>query len=108
MQVKELKRAERQQKRAERQKVRLPERWQVREKGESRRRGNSLTQLQDKVSAIELSSDESDTTCPKCGLLHSADNSMWIACDRCQSWFNLSCTNILNSKKLPDVFYCEK
>jgi hypothetical protein len=86
------------------------ERRQVREKGGSRRKGNSVTQIQDKVLAIDLSSDESDesdATCPKCGLLYSADNGIWIACDGCQNWFNLSCTNITNSKRLPDVFYCE-
>ena len=45
------------------------------------RKGN---RIQDKVSAIDLSldgSNESGTKCPKCGLLYSADNSMWIACD---------------------------
>ena len=87
------------------------DRRQIREKGGSRRKGNSITQIQDKVSLIDLSSDESDesdATCPMCGLLYSADNGMWIACDGCQNWFNLSCTNISNSKKLPDVFYCEK
>ena len=40
-------------------------------------------------------------------LLYSADDGMWIACAGCQNWFNLSCTNIRNSRKLPDVFYCE-
>ena len=54
------------------------------------RKANSITQIQDKVSAIDLSSDESDATCSKCGLLYSADNGMWIACDGCQNWFNLS------------------
>ena len=63
------------------------ERRQVREKGRSRRKGNSVTQIQDKVSAINLSSDESDATCPKCGLLYLADNDIWIACDGCQNWF---------------------
>ena len=51
------------------------------EKGGSRRKGNSVTQIQDKVSAIDLwsdESDESDATCPKCGLLYSADNGMWV------------------------------
>ena len=42
------------------------ERRQVREKGGSRRKGNSVTQIQDKVLAIDVSSDESDATCPKC------------------------------------------
>ena len=86
------------------------DRRQIREKGGSRMKGNSITRIQDKVSSIDLSSDESDesdATCPMCGLLYSADNGMWIACDGCQNWFNLSCTNISNSKKLPDVFYCE-
>ena len=86
------------------------DRRQIREKGGSRRKGNSITRIQDKVSSIDLSSDESDesdATCPMCGLLYSADNGMWIAYDGCQNWFNLSCTNISNSKKLPDVFYCE-
>ena len=86
------------------------ERRQIREKGGSRRKGNSVTRIQDKISAIDLSSDESDesdATCPKCRLLYSADNGMWIACDGCQNWFNLSCTNICNSKILPDVFYSE-
>ena len=56
------------------------------EKGVSRRKGNSITRIQDKVSLIDLSSDESDdsdATCPMCGLLYSADNGMWIACDGC-------------------------
>ena len=69
------------------------ERRQVRDKGGSRRKGNRITQIQDKVSAIELSSnesDESDATCPKCELLYSADNGMWITCDGCQNSFNLS------------------
>ena len=93
----------------ERQQV-LTERRQVREVGESRKKGSSVTQLQHKFSAIDLSSNESDKSnaiCPKCGLLYSADDGMWITCDGCQNWFNLSCTNIHNSRKLPDVFYCE-
>ena len=64
------------------------ERQQVREKGGSRRKGNSITQIQDKVSGIDFSSDESDesdATCPKCGLLYLADNGMWLACDGCQN-----------------------
>ena len=74
------------------------DRRQIREKGGSRRKGNSVTQIQDKFSSIDLSSDEFDATCPKCGLLYSADNGMWIACDDCQNWINLSCTNISSSK----------
>ena len=30
--------------------------------------------------------------------VYSADNGIWITCDGCQNWFNLSCTNISNSK----------
>ena len=40
-----------------------------------------ITQIHDKVSAIDIStdeSDESDATCPKCGFLHLADNGMWM------------------------------
>ena len=114
-------RTERQQVRTERQQVREKresrrkgnqdkgERWQVqterqqvREKRESRRKGNSITQIQDKFSEIDLLSNESNesyATCPKCGLQYSEDSGMWIACDGCQNWFNLSCTNISNSKK---------
>ena len=65
-----------------------------------------ITQIHDKVSAIDIStdeSDESDATCPKCGFLHLADNGMWIACYGCQNWFNLSCTNNSNKKYLRDV-----
>ena len=116
-----MKRRDRQQKQAERQK----NRQQVRQTRESRRKGSQdkrerrqegcqvrekegngmkVTQIQEEVSGMNLSSDD---TCPKCGLLYSADSGMWIACDLCENWFNLSCTNIIDSKKLPDVFYCE-
>ena len=114
-----MKRRDRQQKQAERQK----NRQQVRQTRESRRKGSQdkrerdgnhlkvtslkVTQIQEEVSGMNLSSDESDATCAKCGLLYSADSGMWIACDLCENWFNLSCTNIIDSKKLPDVFYCE-
>ena len=54
----------------------------------------------------EESSDD-DAVCPKCGLMYSADNGVWICCDGCDSWYDLKCTNIRSRRNVPDIFYCE-
>ena len=58
--------------------------------------------------AIQIASDsseDSDATCPKCGLRFSEDSgTTWIACNSCHQWYNLSCTKIKNRKKYLVVF----
>ena len=34
-------------------------------------------------------SSDSEAQCPKCGLLYGEDESLWICCDGCNSWYDL-------------------
>jgi hypothetical protein len=53
----------------------------------------------------EDSSDENNTTCPKCGIRYGDSSEKWICCDKCGMWFNKKCTNV--KRRVPKVFYCE-
>ena len=82
----------------------------VRGRGKCQNKG--ITDLAEELLAIQVASDsseDSDTTCPKCGLRFSEDSgTTWIACNSCHQWYNLSCTKIKNRKKnIPSCFYCE-
>ena len=124
--AKELRRALRERKREEREKQEK-ERQEKRgrnKKGEGDKQGTrkpvrgrgkcqnkGVTDLAEELLAIQIASDsseDSDATCPKCGLRFSEDSgTTWIACNSCHQWYNLSCTKIKNRKKIPSCFYCE-
>ena len=111
--AKELRRALRERKREEREKQEK-ERQEKRgrnKKGEGDKQGTrkpvrgrgkcqnkGVTDLAEELLAIQIASDsseDSDATCPKCGLRFSEDSgTTWIACNSCHQWYNLSCTKI--------------
>ncbi len=39
------------------------------------------------VADLEITSDEDEAICPKCGLSYGDDDGMWIGCDQCDQWF---------------------
>ena len=116
--AKELRRALRERKREEREKQ---EKRRQNKKDEKKKQGTRKpvwgrgkcqskgeTDLSEELLAVQIASDsseDSDATCPKCGLQFSEDSdSTWIACDDCQQWFNLSCTKIKKSKETTQLF----
>ena len=50
----------------------------------------------------------SDAECPICGAIYGSedDESIWICCDGCNSWFNIECTSLSQRKKIPDKYFC--
>lgn len=61
------------------------------------------------LEGLELSSKD-DAVCPKCGKNYTDDESdgPWICCDRCNSWFDLKCTNFGSKRSTSDAYFCEK
>lgn len=49
---------------------------------------------------------ESDTVCPKCGLVYSDSGGLWVCCDRCNRWFDVKCSGI-KRRNVPEFYYCE-
>ena len=45
--------------------------------------------------------------CPICGCVYGADDTLWIGCDNCDNWYNLSCVGVTEDN-IPEVFYCPK
>ena len=86
---------------------------QEKEKKEKKKRnenGISIESALDKLtlSDVELSQEEA-TVCPKCGLLYEDGDEevTWVCCDKCDRWFDWSCTKLRNKKKIPETFFCE-
>ena len=52
------------------------------------------------------SADESDAECPKCGLVYHDDDSLWVCCDHCNTWYDSKCANI-DSGNVPETWYCD-
>ena len=54
------------------------------------------------------SETESDAQCPKCGLTFQEDdnNSLWICCDGCDSWFDFRCSGLKSPRKMPLKYFC--
>ena len=89
-------------------------------KTRSRKNCTQERAIDDVLAALHLSSNSSDedsdssqgdsgednATCPKCGIRYVDSSEKWICCDRCDKWFNKSCTNI--KRRVPKVFHCEK
>ena len=79
-------------------------------KGKMRRdtvRKKDTTTLDTDLEHLNLgSSDEEDTAvCPLCGLVYPDTSGLWIGCDRCDSWFDIKCTDV-DEKCIPDVYFC--
>ena len=79
-------------------------------KGKMRRdtvRKKDTTTLDTDLEHLNLgSSNEEDTAvCPLCGLVYPDTSGLWIGCDRCDSWFDIKCTDV-DEKCIPDVYFC--
>lgn len=66
----------------------------------------ALTLVDNEHSDISDSSDaESEAQCPKCGLVFGEDDSVWICCDSCNTWYDLKCASV-DSEDVPDIYCC--
>ena len=72
----------------------------------SRKKAGNVKPVDQLFAEMQLSDDndnessseaESDTVCPKCGLVYSDSGGLWVCCDRCNQWFDVKCTNIFLS-----------
>ena len=43
---------------------------------------------------------------PICSLVYLDDGGFWIACDGCNDWFDLKCTDVEDAEHVPDTYYC--
>ena len=50
--------------------------------------------------------DEDRAICPICSLVYPDDGRFWIACDGCNDWFDLKCTDVEDEERVPDTYYC--
>ena len=65
-----------------------------------------MDELARKVDELDLeaseaseTSSEDDIPCQECG---TTSGGRWIACDGCNSWFHIQCTDLSNPNDLPD------
>ena len=96
-QAMKTKQLEREQKRKDKEKEKREKKERKKAKAIKRKRKMQETAGKDQtvedlfarmqISDEELSDD--DTVCPKCGLMYSADNGVWICRNGCESWYDL-------------------
>ena len=55
----------------------------------------------------ECDSADEECVCPTCEYMYGQDESQWICCDACDTWYHLKCTSV-NSSIVPKYYYCEK
>ncbi len=48
--------------------------------------------------------DDDDVCCPICVINYKDSSSLWVCCDKCDTWYNIECTSL---KAVPDEFFCE-
>ncbi len=72
----------------------------------NRRSSKKRTGTRHVTETYSTSDEESTCTCPTCGLVYEEDNSSWICCDLCNSWFDLKCTEVQEGC-IPKKFFCE-
>ena len=67
-------------------------------------------QLQSLTTADSGSESESEAECPKCGLVYGCpdDDEMWVQCDNCGLWWDLTCTELSDEENIPDTFICAR
>ena len=62
--------------------------------------------LQDLTIHSDSLEDEDRAMCPICSPVYLDDGRFWIACDGCNDWFDLKCTDVKDEEHVPDTYYC--
>ena len=60
------------------------------------------------VRDVDSSVEEDRAVCPICRRVYPDDGGFWVACDGCDEWFDLPCTDIETEEVVPDTYYCQK
>ena len=87
-----------------------------RERKQRPKRGNvgdtNGRKVEDALQDLTIHSDsledenEDSAICPICSLVYPDDVGFWIACDGCNDWFDLKCTDVEDEEHVPDTYYC--
>lgn len=67
------------------------------------------TNLDEEFEALQIHGDsdaESFAQCPICGLIYGEDESVWICCDICNTWYDLKCSMVTDDN-IPDEYICQ-
>ena len=64
--------------------------------------------VEDALQDLTIHSDslEDEDEGPICSLVYLDDGGLWIACDGCNDWFDLKCTDVEDEEHVPDTYYC--
>ena len=56
----------------------------------------------------QKSLEESVAECPCCGIVYGDDDeSLWICCDHCNTWYDFKCTTLTNRCSIPETYFCQ-
>ena len=72
------------------------------------KKGIEASILDEEFEALQVNSDEdaeSFVQCPIYGLIYDDDESMWMYCDVCNTWYDIKCA-LVTDDNVPDEYIC--